>query len=92
MKRTRKSAKKPVKQATWGDKLDEAWGWTKDLSSTLWTKLMGTAFDDEFPLGLGLVLDRAHFRSSNTSMSTVLPSHTVRRTKLATHRTSNSRF
>jgi hypothetical protein len=56
MKRTRKSAKKPVKQATWGDKLDEAWGWTKDLSSTLWTKLMGTAFDDEFPLGLGLVL------------------------------------
>ena len=56
MKRTRKSAKKPVKQATWGDKLNEAWGWTKDLSSTLWTKLMGTAFDDEFPLGLGLVL------------------------------------
>ena len=56
MKRTRKSAKKPVKQATWGDKLDEAWSWTKDLSSTLWAKLMGTAFDDEFPLGLGLVL------------------------------------
>ena len=56
MKRTRKSAKKPVKQGAWGDKLNEAWGWTKDLSSTLWTKLMGTAFDDEFPLGLGLVL------------------------------------
>ena len=56
MKRTRKSAKKPVKQATWGDKLGDAWGWTKNIASNLWTKLMGTAFDDEFPIGLGLVL------------------------------------
>ena len=56
MKKRRKSAKKPVKRATWGNKLNDAWGWMKNLSSSLWTKLMGTAFDDELPLGLGLVL------------------------------------
>ena len=56
MKKRRKSAKKPVKHATWGEKLNDLWGWTKDLGSTLWTKLMGTAFDEEFPLALGLVL------------------------------------
>jgi hypothetical protein len=56
MKKRRKSAKKPVKQVTWGEKLNRAWDWTKDLASALWTKLMGTAFDEEFPLALGLVL------------------------------------
>jgi hypothetical protein len=56
MKRKRKSAKKPVVKSTWGDKLNEAWGWGKDLSSNLWNKFIGTAFDEEFPLALGLVL------------------------------------
>jgi len=56
MKRKRKSVKKPVSKSTWGDKLNDIWDWTKDLTSNLWTKLMGTAFDEEFPLALGLVL------------------------------------
>jgi len=56
MKKMRKNAKKPVKKATWGDKLNQSWGWLKDLGSKLWNKFLGTAFDDEFPLALGLVL------------------------------------
>jgi hypothetical protein len=56
MKKTRKKAKKSVKRATWGDTVDSCWSWLKDKGSHTWAKLMGTAFDDEFPLALGLVL------------------------------------
>ncbi len=56
MKRSRKRAKKPVKKATWGDKLNSGWSWVKNAVSHMWNRLMSTAFDDEFPLALGLVL------------------------------------
>ena len=56
MKKTRKKAKKAVKKLTWRDKLSNVWGWVSDKSRRLWNKLMGSAFDEEFPLALGLVL------------------------------------
>ena len=56
MKRSRKKVKKPAKKATWGSKIDGIWSWVKNASSRSWDKLMGSAFDDEFPLALGLVL------------------------------------
>ena len=56
MKKTRKKAKKAKKQITWRNKLKNCWVWTKDKSVHLWDKLMGTAFDYEFPLAFGMVL------------------------------------
>ena len=56
MKKTRKRTKKSKKNATWSDKLTGAWEWLRDRSLRLWDKLMGSAFDEEFPLALGLVL------------------------------------
>ena len=55
MKKTRKKAKK-VAKATWKDKLNDCWSWISEKSRRLWDKLMGSAFDEEFPLALGLVL------------------------------------
>ena len=55
MKKTKKT-KKVVKKATWRDKLNNAWKWSLGKASHLWNKLMGSAFDEEFPLALGLVL------------------------------------
>ena len=55
MKNRRKNAKK-AKKATWGDKMNNALSWVSTKSRRLWDKLMGSAFDDEFPLALGLVL------------------------------------
>jgi hypothetical protein len=52
----KKTAKKATKAVTWRDKLDSAWGWVSDKSSRLWSKLMNSAFDEEFPLAFGLVL------------------------------------
>ena len=56
MKKRKKTPKKLVKKATWHDKLSGAWGWLKEKSLRLWNKLMSSAFDEEFPLALGLVL------------------------------------
>ena len=56
MKRTRKRAKKPAKKITWGDKLSESWVALKDFGSRMWDKFLGLAFDEEFPLALGLML------------------------------------
>ena len=55
MKKTRKKAKKAVK-TTWKDKLIDVWGWISDKSHRLWDKIMGSAYDEEFPLAFGLVL------------------------------------
>ena len=56
MKKTRKRAKKAAKAVTWQDKLNNCWSWVRAKSSRLWDKMMGSAFDEEFPLALGLVL------------------------------------
>ena len=52
-KKTKKAAKKA---ATWRDKLHSAWSWVSEKAHRLWDKLMGSAFDEEFPLAMGLVL------------------------------------
>ena len=54
--KTRKKAKKAAKLATWKDKLNDVWGWISEKSHRLWDKLMGSAFAEEIPLALGLVL------------------------------------
>lgn len=56
MKKTRKKAKKVVKKLTWRNKLNNVWSWISDRSSRLWHRLMSSAFDEEFPLALGLML------------------------------------
>jgi hypothetical protein len=56
MKKTRKKARKSSKRATWQDKFNDCWGWLKSKSALMWKKLMGTTFDEEFPLALGLAL------------------------------------
>ena len=55
MKKTRKKAKKAVK-TTWKDKLNNMWSWISDTAHKLWSKVMGSAYDEEFPLAFGLVL------------------------------------
>ena len=55
MKKTRKTAKKAVK-TTWKDKLNNVWGWISNKTHKLWNKVMGSAYDEEFPLAFGLVL------------------------------------
>ena len=52
----KKTVKKATKAVTWREKLHGAWGRVSDKSQRLWTKLMDSAFDEEFPLAFGLVL------------------------------------
>tara|TARA_Y100000593_G_C4080322_1_gene223534 strand:- start:51 stop:323 length:273 start_codon:yes stop_codon:yes gene_type:complete len=55
MKKTRKRAKK-VAKVTWKDKLNDAGSWLSNKSRRAWDKIMGSAFDEEFPLAFGLML------------------------------------
>lgn len=56
MKKLRRKAKKPAKQATWGDKFNDLMAWCGNTASHTWSRFKDTAFDEEFPLALGMIL------------------------------------
>ena len=55
MKKRRKKTK-ATEVYTWHDKLNDLWVWAKDKAEWAWNKFLGTAFDEELPLALGLIL------------------------------------